>query len=29
VWGLVAGVILVIVAGVGLARRRRPEEEQA
>jgi peptide/nickel transport system substrate-binding protein len=29
VWGLVAGVIVVIVAGVGLARRRRPEEEQA
>ena len=29
VWGLVAGVILVIVASVGLARRRQPEEEQA
>lgn len=29
VWGLVVGVILVIVAGVGLTRRRQPEEEQA
>jgi len=29
VWGLAVGVILVIVAGVMLARRRQPEEEQA
>jgi len=29
VWGLIAAVIVVIVAGVGLARRRQPEEEQA
>lgn len=29
VWGLAAGVILVIAAGVALVRRRQPEEEQA
>jgi hypothetical protein len=29
VWGLIAAVIVVIVAGVTLVRRRQPEEEQA